>query len=144
MPPICTGCIVSQLTFVWREPSLTTTVHVRPEDDNDTNRTAYLHRDRNYGEEWANLPPIIYELYPPANRRAVKPRDVLRDASNRIMLDPYDHPIRDFPGELPIVLSDTLHGVWVEYYLRSNREIKVYDLIGTWQWLQLVSMLTCF
>jgi hypothetical protein len=58
------------------------------------------------------------------------------------MLDPYDHPIRDFPGELPIVMSDKLHGVWVEYYLRSNREIRVYDLVGTWLWLWLINMLT--
>ena len=110
---------------------LTAAAHGRSEDGNGTNRTAFLFRDRDYGEDWARLPPVIYELYQPADRRAVKPVGPLM-YGDCVMLDPYDHPIRDFPGDLPVVLCADLHGVWVEYYLRSNREIRPYDLMGRW------------
>lgn len=96
-----------------------------------TDVTAYLHKDRNLGEAWRDRPQMVFDLYAPATPRNVKPTGVLMD-EDQIMLDPYDHPIRNFPGELPVILSSKIDGLWVEYYLRQNAEIKAYDLMGTW------------
>lgn len=49
---------------------------------------------------------------------------------DRVVLDPFDHPIRDFGYDLPIILSSEIKGWEVENYLRRNLAIRVYDLIG--------------
>ena len=46
-----------------------------------------------------------------------------------IILDAFDHGLRDFP-ELPVVLSSELEGSDIEYYYRQNGEIADYDLVG--------------
>ena len=89
---------------------------------------SFLAKDRDFGTAWAHRPPILFQLYAGQNRVAVKPQGVLMDG-NRVMLDPYDHPIRDFP-ELPVTLSSKEKGMWIEYYMRQNKEIKLYDLMG--------------
>lgn len=48
----------------------------------------------------------------------------------RVMLDPFDHPIRDFGNDLPIVLSSRMAGWEIENDLRRNGAIRVYDLAG--------------
>ena len=58
-----------------------------------------------------------------------RPTDYVRH-DGKILLDAYDHGIRSFPTELPVALSTELEGWEVENYLRKNREIKVYDLMG--------------
>ena len=62
--------------------------------------------------------------------RNVEPKTVLIDDDGRVMLDPYDHPIRNFGNELPIIISSEIQGWEVENYLRRNHAIKVYDLVG--------------
>ena len=89
---------------------------------------SFLPKDRDFGTAWAHRPAILFQLYPGQNRVAVRPQGVLMDG-NRVMLDPYDHPIRDFP-ELPLTLSSKEKGMWIEYYMRQNKEIKPYDLMG--------------
>ena len=91
---------------------------------------SFLPKDRDFGTAWAHRPPILFQLYPGSNRVSVKPQGVLMDG-DRVMLDPYDHPIRDFP-ELPVTLSSKEKGMWIEYYMRQNKEIKPYDLMGMW------------
>ena len=89
---------------------------------------SFLQKDRDFGTAWAHRPPILFQLYPGQNRVSIKPQGVLMDG-DRVMLDPYDHPIRDFP-ELPVTLSSKEKGMWIEYYMRQNKEIKPYDLMG--------------
>lgn len=89
---------------------------------------SFLPKDRDFGTAWAHRPAILFQLYPGANRVSLKPQGVLMDG-NRVMLDPYDHPIRDFQ-ELPVTLSSKEKGMWIEYYMRQNKEIKPYDLMG--------------
>ena len=88
----------------------------------------FLPKDRDFGTAWAHRPSIIFQLYPGSTRVSQRPQGVLMDG-NRVMLDPYDHPIRDFP-ELPVTLSSKENGMWIEYYMRQNKEIKPYDLMG--------------
>ena len=46
-----------------------------------------------------------------------------------IVLDAFDHGIRDFP-HLPKLLSSEIEGHDIEYYYRQNAETTDYDLIG--------------
>lgn len=62
----------------------------------------------------------------------------------QVVLDPYDHPVRDFPTELPPTLSTEMNGWEIEYYLRQNRAIKAYDLMGKYLCPSRTSMLTHF
>ena len=101
-----------------------------PRDGKGADVASFLVKDRDFGTAWAHRPPILFQLYPGQNRVAVRPQGVLMDG-NRVMLDPYDHPIRDFP-ELPLTLSSKEKGMWIEYYMRQNKEIKPYDLMGTY------------
>ena len=46
---------------------------------------------------------------------------------DRLMLDLYDCPIRDFT-ELPATICYSEKGLFIECYPRRNREFKPYDL----------------
>ena len=48
---------------------------------------------------------------------------------DKIVLDPYDHPVRDFL-ELPATISTDEPGCMIEFHLRKNRQISAYDLMG--------------
>ena len=48
----------------------------------------------------------------------------------RIVLDGFDHGLRDFGNQLPMYVSSELEGRDIEDYLRRNWEITVYDLVG--------------
>ena len=99
-----------------------------PRDGRGDDVASFLPKDRDFGLAWAHRPAILFQLYAGPNRVSAKPQGVLMDG-NRIMLDPYDHPIRDFP-ELPVTLSSKEKGMWIEYYMRQNKEIRPYDLMG--------------
>jgi len=118
------------------ESMLTRAVHPRGHGTGN-NETAPLREDLNYGGSWATRPPLLFQLRPDKNQRCVEPTGVLM-YSDRVMLDPFDHPIRDFGRDLPIVLSTELKGDEVEHYLRRNLAIKVYDLICTYHILPTV------
>lgn len=49
---------------------------------------------------------------------------------DRIVLDGFDHGLRNFGSQLPMYVSSELEGHDIEDYLRRNREISVYDLVG--------------
>lgn len=93
------------------------------------NETAPLREDLNYGSDWANRPALLFQLRPAKNHRCVEPTGVMM-YHGRVVLDPFDHPVREFGRELPATLSTEMKGDEVEYYLRKNLAIKVYDLIG--------------
>ena len=92
-----------------------------------TNYTAFLPKDRNVGTARAHRPDILFQIYN-HNIRYVKPTGYVKH-NGRIILDAFDHGLRDFP-ELPVVLSSELEGSDIEYYYRQNGEITDYDLIG--------------
>ena len=48
----------------------------------------------------------------------------------RIVLDSFDHAIRDFPGVLPSALSSEIAGHDIMHYFRQNEHMQLYDLIG--------------
>jgi len=83
----------------------------------------------NDGGDWAARPARLFQLAPTPGQYKVAPTTVLMNG-NRVMLDPFDHPIRDFVNDLPIILSSEIKGWEIENYLRRNLAIKAYDLIG--------------
>ena len=97
-----------------------------------TNYTAFLPKDKNVGTARAHRPDILFQIRND-NLRCVKPTGYLKDRG-RIVLDTFDHGLRNFP-ELPVVLSSELEGSDIEYYYRQNGEIADYDLIGMLKYL---------
>ena len=94
------------------------------------NKTAFLIEDRDYGgENYDDRPPTLFQIDPPDDRNTAKPTTYVK-FQGRVLLDPYDHGIRDFPTELPPALSTYVEGWEIEHYLRKNSQIKPYDLMG--------------
>ena len=92
-------------------------------------KTAFLREDRDYGGKFEDRPPTLFQIDPPKNRNTAKPNDFVR-FQGRVLLDPFDHGIRDFPGELPPCLSTNVEGWEIEHYKRRNSQINTYDLMG--------------
>ena len=93
-----------------------------------TNYTSFLAKDKDFGPLRANRPDILFQIFS-TGQQSEKPTDYLKD-EGRIVLDAYDHGIRNFL-HLPKMLSSELSGYDIEYYYRQNAETTDYDLIGT-------------
>ena len=91
------------------------------------NYTAFLEKDRDVGSARAHRPDILFQIRNP-ELRSVKPDGYVK-YNGRIILDAFDHGLRNFP-ELPVALSSELEGSDIEYYYRQNVEISDYDLAG--------------
>ena len=103
--------------------------HGRTRGGECDNITSFLPQDRDIGGQWNQLPQLLFDNTPSENQHSAKPTDYVRHRG-RILLDPYYHGIRDFPTELPVALSTELEDWNIEYLLRKNKEIKIYDLMG--------------
>ena len=93
-----------------------------------TNYTSFLQKDKAFGPERDNRSHVLFQIKnakPPTE----KPTAYVMD-ENCIVLDAYDHGLRDFPNVLPKVLSSELEGHDIEYYYRQNADIADYDLIA--------------
>ena len=89
-----------------------------------TNYTSFLQKDKEFGPERDNRSHVLFQIKnakPPTEKPTAY---VMND--NRIVLDAYDHGLRDFPK----VLSSELEGHDIEYYYRQNADIADYDLIA--------------
>ena len=91
------------------------------------NYTSFLAKDRDVGSDRAHRPDILFQIRTQV-LHGVKPNGYAK-WNGCIILDPFDHGLRNFP-ELPLVLSSELGGCDIEYYYRQNAEIADYDLIG--------------
>lgn len=92
------------------------------------NVTAYLHEDKGFGGDRDHRPDVLFLIERDAKMHKKKP-DGVKKHGTKVLLDPFDHPIRNFP-ELPATLSTEMKGWEVQYYLLKNLEIKTYDLMG--------------
>lgn len=91
------------------------------------NYTSFLARDQAYGPLRCNRNPILFHLKP--TDFGVEPTDYVRDNGN-IVLDAFDHGIRDFGDAMPLCLSTEVEGHDIETYKRRNMKIAMYDIIG--------------
>ena len=87
-----------------------------------------MKKDYNYGPERANRPDRLLKLQND-DKKGKKPDGYVMH-HGRIVLDAFDHGLRNFRNQLPMYVSSELEGHDIEDYLRRNREISVYDLIG--------------
>ena len=94
---------------------------------NPADYTSFLLKDQKYGEDRGTRNPILFQLKP--TQGGQKPTRYVTD-SGLIVLDPFDHGIRDFGTDIPLCLSSHIDGRDVETYMRRNAEISFYDLIG--------------
>ena len=99
-------------------------------DRNPLDHTSFLLQDEMYGGDRTNRHPILFQLKPTKQAQSWQtPSGYVMDAG-RVVLDPYDHAIRDFGNDLPLCLSSQIEGHDIETYMRRNKEITFYDLIG--------------
>ena len=90
--------------------------------------TAFVKKDYNYGPKRANWPDRLFQIEKD-DSKGERPNGYVMD-EGRIVLDAFDHGLRDFGNQLPMYVSSELEGRDIEDYLRRNWEISVYDLIG--------------
>ena len=90
----------------------------------DTNVTAFVKRDYNYGLKHENRPDRLHQIRSDGVK-GEKPNSYVMD-KGRIVLDAFDHGLRNFGSQLPMYISSELEGNDIEDYLRRNREISIY------------------
>lgn len=94
------------------------------------NYTSFLPGDQSYGPLRANRNPILFQLKP--IDFGVEPTGYIQDHDD-IVLDAFDHGIRDFGDAMPLCLSTEIEGHDIETYKRRNMKIALYDIIGKWE-----------
>ena len=92
--------------------------------------TAFVKKDYNYGPKRVNWPDRLFQIEYSNNSKGELPNGYVMD-EGRIVLDAFDHGLRDFGNQLPMYVSSELEGRDIEDYLRRNWMITVYDLVGT-------------
>lgn len=110
------------------QPLLTFTGFPKNRGYEDTNVTAFVKKDYNYGSKRAHRPDRLFQIHS-SGCKGEKPEGYVMDG-DRIVLDGFDHGLRNFGNQLPMYVSSELEGHDIEDYLRRNREISVYDLVG--------------
>ncbi len=108
---------------------LTNTAHAKEKGHDATDVTTFLAKDQPYGSDRKNRDPLLFQITSTDNR-GQKPTGYLKDGG-LIVLDAFNHGIRDFPLVLPKCLSTNLGGYDITNYFRQNQHITLYDLIGT-------------
>jgi len=103
--------------------------HEKEKGYDATDVTTFLEKDKTYGGLRQHRAPLLYQIRP-TGPQGLKPSGYMKDG-DRVVLDAFDHGIRDFPGILPKLLSSELAGHDIMHYFRQNEHIQLYDLIGT-------------
>ena len=91
----------------------------------DTNVTAFVKRDYNYGPRHENRSERLHQIRN-VGVKGEKPNGYVMD-KGRIVLDAFDRGLRNFGSQLPMYISSEVEGHDIEDYHRRNREISVYD-----------------
>jgi hypothetical protein len=92
------------------------------------NYTSFLPQDKPFGPFRAQWNPILWKLKR-CYESSLKPTDFVK-VDGRVVLDAFDHGIRDFGDALPLCISSEVQGHDVETYMRRNSEMTYYDLVG--------------
>lgn len=108
---------------------LTVTVFKKECGYDATDVTTFLEKDAAYGSDREHRPPLLFQIFATDTSQDRVPEGFMMDGS-RIVLDAFDHGIREFPGILPHCLSSELAGHDIMYYFRQNENLALYDLIG--------------
>ena len=90
--------------------------------------TAFVKKDYNYGPKRENRPDRLLQIAS-NDTKGELPDGYVMDGG-RIVLDAFDHGLRNFGNQLPLYVSSELQGHDIEDYLRRNWQISIYDLVG--------------
>lgn len=90
--------------------------------------TAFVKKDYNYGPKRENRPDRLFQIA--SNDTKGELADGYIMDGDRVVLDAFDHGLRNFGNQLPLYVSSELQGHDIEDYLRRNWRISVYDLVG--------------
>lgn len=90
--------------------------------------TAFVKKDYNYGPKRENRPDRLFQIT--SNNTKGELADGYVMDGGRIVLDAFDHGLRNFGNQLPLYVSSELQGHDIEDYLRRNWQISIYDLVG--------------
>ena len=120
----------SFVPYKLQQQYLTATGFPKKRGYEDTNVTAFVKKDYNYGPKRENRPDRLHQIRSDGVK-GEKPNGYVMD-EGRIVLDGFDHGLRNFGHQLPMYISSEVEGHDIEDYLRRNREISVYDLVGMW------------
>ncbi|CAD6583495.1 MAG: hypothetical protein ASARMPRED_001342 [Alectoria sarmentosa] len=94
----------------------------------NTNVTAFVKKDYNYGPKRENRPDRLLQIAS-NDTKGELPDGYVMDGG-RIVLDAFDHGLRNFGNQLPLYVSSELQGHDIEDYLRRNWQISIYDLVA--------------
>jgi len=94
---------------------------------NPTDYTSFYAPWQGCGKDRASRSSLLFQIQV-ANAHKQEPTGYMMDRT-RIVLDAWDHGIRDFP-ELPEAISSAIEGHDVEDLMRRNLAIKLYDVLG--------------
>ena len=114
--------------LIQRAAALGTYQHARTHGDDPLDVTTFLPRDRDWGYDRAQRPPVLFQIRQDETSIHTRPATVMT-LNGMVLLDHDDHEIPDWP-ELPATLSTQVTGQEIEYFRRLNREIHHADLIG--------------
>ena len=107
---------------------LINTVYAKQKGYDATDVTTFLAKDQPYGSDRNNRDPLLFQITS-TSIRGQRPTGYLKDGE-LVVLDAFNHGIRDFPLILPKCLSTNLGGSDIMNYFRQNQYITLYDLIG--------------
>ena len=91
--------------------------------------TGFVKKDYNYGPKRENRPDRLFQIQKSEDQKGEEPDGYVMD-EGRIVLDGFDHGLRNFGSQLPMYVSSELEGHDIEDYLRRNWQISMYDLVG--------------
>ena len=126
-PSLYSKCQRATHNFIGLMSTAHAKAHGNVHKKHPTNVTTFLAKDKDVGPHKDNRPDILFQVFS-TGRNKTKPTGYVK-YRGRIILDSYDHGLRDF-SELPKALSTELSGADIEYYRRQNATISDYDLIA--------------
>lgn len=117
-----------QISSLTVRHELINTAYAKQRGYDATDVTTFLAKDQPYGSDRNNRDPLVFQITSNCIR-GQRPTGYLKDGG-LVVLDAFNHGIRDFPLILPKCLSTNLGGYDIMNYFRQNQYITLYDLIG--------------
>jgi len=94
-----------------------------------TDITSFLASQKSWGPERKDWPDVLFQIE--VDKKTGLPKTVPHWYRNgRLVIDHDNHPLRDFPGLLPVTLSSEAEGWLLEAFTRSDPRVQIKDLRG--------------
>ena len=103
--------------------------HGNADGNSPTNVTAFLPKDKDVGFDPSSRPEILFQVQARGQQHHQEPTSYMM-YDGQVVLDCWKYGVRFFPEQLPLTLSSELDGQSLEYYMRQNGAITLYDIIG--------------